>query len=171
MRLLEECILDGTILEIEYNSRKGIYTRRKIEPHVLVFKQGVWYVFAFCRKQRAFRLFRLGRMVSIVVTEEKFNRRPVEKEDIPLAYWTDEKTEPVRLAFNEDGFADALDWLGRENLEENADGEWIADLSLPFDDELIKKLVGFGKRVKVLSPVALKERVKETAKEILALYP
>lgn len=169
MRLYEECIQNCTVVEIDYNSRKGVFSRRKIEPHVLVFKQGVWYVFAFCRKQRDFRLFRVGRIFSSVLTGEKFNRRPIERDDIPLAYWTDENSEEVSLVFTEDGFADALDWLGRENLHEE-NGAWRANVTLPFDDELVKKLVGFGGRVKVLAPAALKDRVQDSAREILAVY-
>ena len=84
LRLVEECIRDKTILEIEYHSRAGEKTQRKIEPHVLVFKQSIWYVYAFCHKQRAFRLFRLGRLFSLIKTEEHFTKRPFQKEDIPL---------------------------------------------------------------------------------------
>ena len=76
IRLAEGCIRDCAVLEIEYTSRTGEESRRKIEPHVLVFKQGVWYVYAFCRKQRAFRLFRLGRIKSALLSGEKFIRRP-----------------------------------------------------------------------------------------------
>ncbi|MBQ8657896.1 MAG: WYL domain-containing protein, partial [Clostridia bacterium] len=76
IRLFEECIREKFVLEIDYHSRIGERSHRKIEPHVLVFKQGVWYVYAFCRKQRDFRLFRLGRVFSAFITEEKFIKRP-----------------------------------------------------------------------------------------------
>lgn len=169
MRFFETCIRENTVVEITYNSRRGEVTQRKIEPHVLVFKQGVWYIFAFCRKQRAFRLFRIGRIFSSVATEEKFNKKPVAKQDIPLSYWTDEKSEPIKLLFSESGFADALDWLGRESLKQTKGG-WVAEISLPYDDTLLKKLVAFGKDVKVLAPKKLVSAVQKTARQITALY-
>lgn len=170
MRVLEECVKNSVLVEIEYNSRKGETSVRKIEPHVLVYKQGVWYIYAFCRKQRAFRLFRLGRIFSAIVTEEKFERRPIEQGQIPLNYWTDATSEPVKLLFSEKGFADALDWLGKDCLRPDTQGGWIAEANLPFDEVLVQKIVGFGKEVKVLSPTKLKDKVVAAAKEILSIY-
>lgn len=54
LRLFEGCIRDCAVLEVDYNSRMGEHTHRRIEPHVLVFKQSVWYVYAFCRKSAPF---------------------------------------------------------------------------------------------------------------------
>ncbi|MBQ8658986.1 MAG: WYL domain-containing protein, partial [Clostridia bacterium] len=132
--------------------------------------QGVWYVYAFCRKQRDFRLFRLGRVFSAFITEEKFIKRPFKREDIPLNYWTSETTSlDVRLEVSEAAFADAQDWLGGENLTQK-DGKWYADVTLPDDEALVRKIIGLGAGVKVLSPAALQARVKESAQAIANLY-
>lgn len=170
MRIFETCVKERQVAEIEYHGRTGEFTKRKIEPHVLVFKQGVWYVYAFCRTRREFRLFRLGRIFSVCVSEEKFIKKPLTREDVPLAYWTDEKSVPIRLEFTEKGFADALDWLGNEKLRKEKNGKWQAETELPFDDELVKKIVSFGKEVRVLYPAALEEKVCKKAKEILSVY-
>ncbi|MBQ9728628.1 MAG: YafY family transcriptional regulator [Clostridia bacterium] len=170
VRLFQECIRDKTVVEIEYHSRAGEKTQRKIEPHVLVFKQGVWYVFAFCYKQRAFRLFRLGRIFSSLKTAETFRRRPFEREDIPLRYWiTDSNSVDARFEISEGAFADAQDWLGGENLRKK-DEKWYADVTLPDDEALVRKIIGLGSGIKVLSPDFLKERVASAAKNIAELY-
>lgn len=170
LRLAEECIQSRTVLEIEYHARTGEKTQRKIEPHVLVYKQSVWYLYAFCHEQRAFRLFRLGRIVSAVKTEESFTRREVKREEIPLQFWTSEaQSVEATFAFSKDVLVSAQDWLGVENLRKNGD-EWTACVSLPFDDNLIRQILALGAGVKVLSPVSLRERVKNTAQEILKTY-
>jgi predicted DNA-binding transcriptional regulator YafY len=169
IRLFEECVHQSFVVEIEYNSRMGEVSNRKIEPHLLLLKQGVWYVFAFCRKQREFRLFRLGRIVYATKLEERFNRKPVQREQIPLQYWTDKQNEEIKLEIHEHGFADALDWLGRESLKE-VNGKWLAEVSLPNDEVLVKKIVSFGKDITVLSPDSLKEKVKTVAMELLKNY-
>lgn len=170
LRLVEECIKNCSVLEIDYDSRTGEHTHRKIEPHMLVYKQGIWYVYSFCRKQRAFRLFRLGRIGAAVVTDDKFIRRPFRREDIPLNYWTKETdSADVRLEIARDAFADVQDWLGGENLYESG-GKWYADVRLPDDDCLIRKLIGLGAGVKVLSPDSVRDRVKAEAQKIAALY-
>ena len=169
VRLVEDCIRSLNVLEIEYNARSGEQTTRKIEPHVLVFKQNVWYVYAFCHKQRAFRLFRLGRIFSAIKTEETFRKRPFQREDIPLNYWTNEKTVDARFEIAESAFADAQDWLGVENMQRK-DGKWYADVTLPDDEALIRKIIGLGAGMKVISPTILKERVSAEAEKIAKLY-
>ena len=170
LHLFEECIKERNILEIEYRARTGEKTQRKIEPHVLVFKQGVWYVYAFCRIQRAFRLFRLGRVFSAVKTDELFPKRPFKREDIPLNFWTNE-TESVdaRFEISEEAFADAQEWLGDENLKQ-IDGKWYADVTLPTGNALVLKILGLGAGVTVLSPVSLRAQVAAAAQKIANAY-
>lgn len=169
MRLVEECIRDRIVLDIEYHSRMGEKTQRKIEPHVLVFKQNVWYVFAFCHKQRAFRLFRLGRIFAATKTEESFVKRPFAREDIPLNYWTNEKTVTAIFEVDENAFADAQDWLGVENLQYK-NGKWQAEVTLPDDESLVRKIVSLGAGMKVVAPQELCDRVANHATQIAALY-
>jgi predicted DNA-binding transcriptional regulator YafY len=170
LKLFEECIKAHVVLEIEYHSRNGKKTQRKIEPHVLVFKQNVWYVYAFCRNQKAFRLFRLGRIFSSFVTEERFIKRNVNREDIPLNFWSDETSSiDVTLEVRPSAFADVHDWLGGENLRLEKD-VWRIDATLPDDEVLVRKIVELGSGVKVLSPVSLQQRVVTLAKELLKQY-
>ncbi len=170
MRLYEECIRDRLVVEIDYHSRVGERSTRKIEPHVLVFKQNVWYVYAFCRKQKAFRLFRLGRIFSSFVTEERFIKRNVNREDIPLNFWSDETSSiDVTLEVRPSAFADVQDWLGGENLRLEKD-VWRVEATLPDDEVLVRKIVELGSGVKVLSPASLQQRVVTLAKELLKQY-
>ncbi len=170
LKLFEECIRERNVIEIVYHSRKGEKSTRKIEPHVLVFKQGVWYVYAFCHKQRAFRLFRIGRVYSCVKTDERFQKRPFTREDIPLSYWTnDTPSVTATFAVTEEAFADAQDWLGCENLRRKEDG-WIATVTLPDDEGLIRKILGLGVGVTVLSPASLRDRVAAAARDVARAY-
>lgn len=170
LRLIEECIRDKYVLEIEYHSRTGEKTQRKMEPHVLVFKQNVWYVYAFCHKQRAFRLFRLGRIFSAIKADERFQKRPFKREDIPLNYWTtSENSIDAHFEIQSSAFADAQDWLGVENMRQNGN-VWTAEVTLPNDETLVRKILSLGDGFKVLSPASLQEQVKNAAKKISTLY-
>lgn len=170
LRLIEECIRDKYVLEIEYHSRTGEKTQRKMEPHVLVFKQNVWYVYAFCHKQRAFRLFRLGRIFSAIKADERFQKRPFKREDIPLNYWTTrENSIDAHFEIQSSAFADAQDWLGVENMRQNGN-VWTAEVTLPNDETLVRKILSLGDGFKVLSPASLQEQVKNAAKKISTLY-
>ena len=70
---------------------------------------------------------------------------------------------------SESAFADAQDWLGDEHLRLNGD-KWYAEITLPNDDLLVKKILSLGAGVTVLSPKSLREKVAKTAKEIANAY-
>ena len=170
MRLFEECIKERIVLEIEYHSRGGEKTLRKIEPHVLVFKQNVWYAYSFCHLKREFRLFRLGRVHSAIKTDERFFKRPFERADIPLNFWTDEaQAIEARFEVTDEAFANVQDWLGGEHLYQS-NGKWQASVRLPDGEGLVLKILSMGAGVKVLYPEELKQRVKETAEAIAKQY-
>lgn len=185
LRLLGDAAKHCEVVEIVYFSREGERTTRKIEPHTLVYKQNVWYAYAFCRKQNAFRLFRVGRIYSTLLTKETFERKEVKREDIPLRFWQTEERTDVLLSVLKDAFADVQDWLGCESLRlvsaddvalpppssvKTDESVVYAYATLPFDDSLVKKIVSLGAGVKVLQPQALKERVASLASEIAKNY-
>lgn len=170
IRFIEDCIRNKSVVEIDYHSRIGESSHRKIEPHVLVFKRGIWYVYAYCRKQSAFRLFRLGRIFSSILTGETFEKRAFKRDDVSLNFWSDEvDSVEVVLEIESHAFADAQDWLGVENLQKRGE-HWIANVSLPNDQNLVKQIVALGDGVTVKSPESLKSAVKDYAKKILQLY-
>ncbi|WP_432403099.1 helix-turn-helix transcriptional regulator [Wukongibacter sp. M2B1] len=47
-------------------------TTRIVEPHVLLFIKGAWYLKGYCRMRKAIRTFRLDRIKSIELTDEIF---------------------------------------------------------------------------------------------------
>ena len=125
--------------------------------------------YAFCRKQRDFRLFRLGRILALIKTDEEFSKRPFSREQIPLNYWKTEKTVNARFTVDELAFADAQDWLGAENMRLK-DGVWEAEVTLPDDETLVQKIVSFGAGIRVLEPAELAHRVRAQAQAVAALY-
>lgn len=162
----EEC----KALLIRYHDRNGEITERTVEPHVIVFKQGIWYVYAYCRLRGKFRFFKIGRIESATVTAEKFVKRNLSDMDLPLDFWHNSvKAERVELEINKSVLSDAEEWLGIENIEQK-DGKFIANAALPFDNGLVSKIMSFGKGIKVLYPAELKKRITENAAELLKLY-
>ena len=55
---MTKSIEDQKRLNIRYHDRNGDITERTIEPHVIVFKQGLWYVYAYCNLRNEFRFFK-----------------------------------------------------------------------------------------------------------------
>ncbi len=158
LRVLADCIQTSSIAEIEY---KG--SLQRIEPHALLFEDGGWSTYAFSYETRAFALFPLGRLASIVKGKERYRKRPFE---LPPA--TPTKTVNVRLEIRKGGLLRAADRLGIEHVRKR-EGGYIADLSLP-EDGLPERILALGDAVQVLSPASLKSAVKALAEKIADQY-
>ena len=168
--LLERAVKAREALEIDYVDRGGGRTHRVILPHLLVYKQNIWYIFAFCRKRDAFRLFKVGRIRTAFSTGETFERLPFTRADIPLSFWKDdEKCVEARFALTDEAVPFAEEWLGIEAIYEK-DGKKYAEATLPDDSALIGKILSAGAGFTVLSPESLAERVRRAAERIAAAY-
>lgn len=170
LSLVERAIEEREALEIDYYSREGEHTQRKIFPHLLVYKQKIWYVYAFCTVRNAFRLFKLGRMRMIMHTGETFERVPFRREDVPLKFWYDDATAiHARFEIMPEALPFAEEWLGIENVVKQGD-RCIAEVMLPEDESLIGTILSVGAGFRVLSPDSLAERVRREAERIAEAY-
>ncbi|MBQ8429872.1 MAG: WYL domain-containing protein [Clostridia bacterium] len=169
LRLIEENIKKRLLLQIGYQAETGEKSQRKIEPHALIYKQNVWYLYAFCHESRKFETLRLGGVFSIELTQAVFRKRPFSREHIPLFQAPQPPLVSVRLAFSPECYLAAQNWLGVENLKKKH-GLWIADLVVPDDEALPYKILSFGAGVKVLEPIALQEKIVAAVKALAAQY-
>lgn len=169
LALLQSAMQAKECLDIEYVSRTGEETKRVIEPHILVYKQNVWYIYAWCRKRGDFRLFKAGRIRTARRTGEKFEKRAFSREEIPLEF-RQEKTENVEVTLDiaPAALPDAEEWLGVDCIRRSKDGTFSAVVSLPDDEGLIRKLLGLGEGVRVLAPERVKKSLCAAAERIAA---
>lgn len=166
MRICELAVNEGKSLYIDYISRDGEHSKRVVDPHTLIYKQGIWYVYAFCHTKQTFRTFKIGRIKSASFTGETFVKKAVSREETDLSFnYPAEKLVDVTFGIEKSSLANAEDWLGIDNIEPRGEG-FIASLSLPDDEGLVNKILSYGGKVKVLEPQNLKERVIETARKI-----
>ncbi len=168
MKVCEQAVKDSLCLEIDYISRDGEHSKRVIDPYVLILKQNVWYVYAFCHTRQDFRTFKIGRIKGARFTGRGFTKEEIDRRDIPLNFeYTSEQLVPVTLEIAANAVADVEEWLGVDNIEPRGNG-LVANVSLPDDGMLVDKILGYGGKVKVVTPAELKKRVRETALAIAA---
>ena len=147
----------------------GAKVQTNVEPHAIVFTQGTWNVYAFCHTVRTFRLFPIGQIVAVSKTEANFRARPFQRKNVIPAPAEKPAFLPVRLEIFPTALTAVQNWFGAENVRKQK-GKWVVEISLPDDDELPRKILGFGKGVKVLSPASLQQRSCALAEEMPALY-
>lgn len=168
MSVCERAVEESLCLDIDYISRSGEHSRRIIDPHVLIFKQNVWYVYAFCHTKQDWRTFKIGRIKNARFTGKTFEKRRITREEIPLNFrYRAEELAEICLEIEKDKLPDVEEWLGIDNIEPRGN-KFIAEVAVPDDEGLVSKILGFGGGVKVLAPEQLKQRVIEAAQKIIA---
>ena len=170
LKVIQQCIEDNLQLLIKYHDRNGSITERLIDPHVLVFKQGLWYVYAYCNLRNEFRFFKTGRIESATIQKTKFLRKEINNEKMPLDFWNNSfDTIDVVMEISKNVLSDVEEWLGIENVSV-IKNKHVASCKLPYDDGLVSKIMSYGNGIKVLEPQNLKERIKQSALDIIQNY-
>ena len=163
---IEEC--DKVI--IGYVDKNGNETIRSVDPHVIILKQGLWYVYAYCNLRNAFRMFKVSRISHATKKEEKFEKRKVEVTSLTGGRWFEKlESEKIELEVSKKIKSEIEEWLGVSNVFPLG-GKLVAQTTLPIDEWLVSKILSFGGAVKVLSPIRLKEKVLTTAKAVTDMY-
>ena len=85
LRAVEQALSRSHVLSLRYRAGSGEVTRRLVEPIVLAFARGRWYLVAWCRSREAVRSFRLARIERADVTSEVCVPRPVAEVGTPPA--------------------------------------------------------------------------------------
>ena len=165
LRACERAVDECACLEIDYISRDGEHSRRVIDPHVLILKRNVWYVYAFCHTKQDLRTFKIGRIKKLTFTGRRFERTEISKRDIPLDFfYTPDQMTDVTLEIERGALADAEEWLGVDAIEPRGNA-LVCEIKLPAEG-LANKILSFGGAVKVLAPQALADEVKAIARAI-----
>ncbi|MDE5943077.1 MAG: YafY family transcriptional regulator [Clostridia bacterium] len=170
MKVCEQAVNESKSLIIDYISRSGEHSKRVIDPHLLIFKQNIWYVYAFCHTKQTFRTFKIGRIKNAAFTGSVFSKREFTRDEIDLDFYVSaDKLISVTLEIEKGSLSDAEEWLGIDNIEP-VGGGFIARLALPDDGGLVNKILSYGGAVKVIEPPELKRKVIETAQKITSSY-
>lgn len=170
MRVCEEAVNRCESLDIEYVSRKGERSSRIIDPYVMILKQNVWYVYAYCHKRCGFRTFKIGRIRKARFSGKTFIKKAISRDEIPLNFeYSSASLIPVVFRIRKGATAAVEEWLGVDNVEPRGN-ELIASVSLPDDETLVEKILSYGGKVTVESPADLKERVKKAAQLVVSSY-
>lgn len=164
-------------LTFEYRPlKKSTYMKRKIDPYHVVCQHGTWYVIGNCHDKNAVRIFSIGRMKNLFITENKFtipkNFNSSDYFDSEMGVWLSDKTPlTVELLFSKDVAVYALnqDWHSDQIVEERDDGVYVK-FQTTQKHEVLRKILGQGNTVKVLGPQELVDDVKAELKRSLELY-
>lgn len=165
---IQTAIEGRKLLSFRYYAPKG-EGDRSIEPYYLVFRWSSWYVWGWCTKREDFRLFKLNRMDSVVVSEQEFSDR-----QMPVPDFSDERVFPggifVRALFSPEVKWRLIENFGPRCFTEQDDGMLLLEEEYTNEDNLLIWLMGFGDKVRVLEPESVKASLLEMAENMVRIY-
>lgn len=141
---------------------------RVVEPCRLVFRWSSWYLWAWCRKRKDFRLFKLNRMRDLTVTDERFLPRDVPPVTPAQRVFPSALEAVVRFA--PDVKWRLVDEYGWESFCQEPEGTLLFRFGFPGKDELLRWVLTFGSQAEILEPRELRLEMRTLAENLKIKY-
>lgn len=155
------------LLSFTYYSPHG-ESKRLIEPYYLIFRWSSWYVWGYCTMREDYRLFKLNRMEEIHLGTAFEPRR------VPLPDLRNERIFPggirVRALFDPDCKWRLVEEFGPQCFEEQPDGRLLFKADYTDEENLLTWLLSFREKVELLEPSQLRDKLRDSVREILKRY-
>jgi predicted DNA-binding transcriptional regulator YafY len=163
-------LLDATLnhrrIGVRYHSFSS--NREKdylLEPYRLVFAQGGLYLVAFVPEYRQLRTFAVERMLSLSMTEEKFEPMDLPDDAFAHSLGVNQGTPPERIEIRFEPriarYVKERVWHPSQQTSEEADGTLAMRLNVCNDWALRSWILGFGPLARVVSPPELATQILE----------
>ncbi len=174
LQRVRRAILEQKSLHLNYFKRaedsRGELSERTVDPHGLLHFNGVWWLSAYCHMRRAMRMFRLERVRQVTVLAEPFTRQPgFSIHKLPGFQMQTHLT--VELLFD----PEVAQWVRERPVpypstyEDTPEGLRVT-LTVRQFGEILGWVLGWGAKVRVLSPESLRTKLKEELEATLKIY-
>lgn len=168
IKMVKEAVINHQLIEFDYYYEKGL-SHRRIEPYYVIFHWSAWYVFGYCTAREDWRLFKLGRLWELKILPETYVQREIPEDKRNLnAVFTDDNI--LKALFDSSVRYQLIDDYGLYCYTETVEGKLLLEVGYTNKDYILKWLLGFGDKVKVLEPLVLAEELKATALKIFHNY-
>lgn len=179
LKELEQAIASGYSIKILYNKNgEGQSNYRLVDPYRIIYWNNKWYVIGFCHLRNSIRSFRVDRMESLTLAENKFTppknfsaRDFFLKNLVPTI---EDKKGAISLVIS--GDKSSLDdicqhWFLGHYLQERTSNQAVFLLEKNMIHTYIPYLLlPYGKSIQVIEPISLKKRLIEVLSELIKFH-
>jgi len=159
-----------------YTASRGERNERTLDPYHLYNWGGEWYLVGFDHLRQQVRNFHVGRIERLTTLPEKFNRQA----EFSIENWMgqaflaergEEATEVV-IRFDEEQarYIRERRWHESQTIEELSDGGLVLRFKTGGLGAVRRWVMQYGSHAQVLSPLELREQVREEAQRMTKLY-
>ncbi len=168
IELLKEAIRDHKRVRFRYYYGKG-EADKSLEPALIVFKWSNWYVFGFCPEREDFRMYKLNRLWELQVTDEHFPPRDIPKERLEFGQnITDDKV--ITAVYEASEAYRLVEEYGPDSYTVQEDGQLYTEWGFSSYKSALSWFLGFGGKVRILTPEDFKEQYVTELKRMLQKY-
>jgi proteasome accessory factor C len=167
--VVSRAISGRRLLSFEYyKENEDEFTSRLVEPYALINGREGWYVASFDPTRESVRHFRLDRIKSATVTEERFEPRPDVDPAADVDGWPRTGEVPASRRAQVWVSPERARWAREERtvIGELADGSVIVDLGFAGVDWLVREVLKEAGDAVVLAPADARVAVREAAEAI-----
>lgn len=179
LKELEQAVADGYSVKILYhkNGEKQL-NDRLVDPYRIIYWNNKWYVIGFCHLRNDIRSFRVDRIESLMLTENKFNRpENFSARDFfmkNLLPTIEDKEGIISLVINGDKsvLADICQhWFLGHYLQKRTSNQAVFLLEKDIIHTYVPYLLlPYNKSIKVIEPISLKKRLIEVLSELIKFH-
>lgn len=174
---IERALADGCKLRMAYASaaRGGEIVERKVRPYALLPYVRSWHLVGYCELREDVRMFKADRIRALSLTDEPCAVPPDFDLDAyrgggwGLLRMGDQPAERVELLFDAQAgrWVSEEHWHPRQQVTHLPDGRVRFEVEVPISPELVRWVLGYGPRVRVLAPAALRAAVVGEARGVV----
>lgn len=173
LKILEKSIYDKKVIQFSYVNALGGKSSRLVEPIALNYRWYAWYLLGFCQTKQDYRIFKIARISELEQTRAAFKKEHGNPEILlEKAFQGDgRKFLDITLLCKAEAKVQICEYLGGTIIETLYNGNFIMRMQALTDERMwFAMLLSFGNLITVLNPEELKNRLTETAENILSLY-
>lgn len=169
---IQQCIVNKTVLDIEYFSLKNEISKHSIHPYNLYMYNNAWFVLAFDESKGDIRYFKINRIEKYVVQNRKFRQLlSYKKSDYLDEYGMKQNGEWYRIKLKLTGnyamLAKERVYGKEQTVEVLDDKTTVLICKMQNENNIIHFVLGFGADCEVLEPEWLKEKVVVICNKII----
>ena len=175
LQMLQSAVKNKQVVKFTYTNKSGEIREHRVEPIAVIYKWYAWYMLAYNTVKHGYRTYKLVRMEDMCITEEKFSKEHLSAEaiinDCNNSYQEKSISTKVRMRCRGNAIHRIKEYLNGQLIETFEDGSAIMEIHIVENEQWwIGVVLSQGKEVEILEPEHMKERIINSAKDILSLY-
>lgn len=168
--MIETAMNEQRYLAFAYIDSRGHTSERKVEPYRVVFKEGSWYLQAYCVDKEDARIFKLARMSGLRVLEGEFVPREFKPLPMDGGDWMNTDWVRVTLRLDRSVMDRVIERFGAEHIVQVEDQACLAIYPIIPNPHGYDRLLAFGDKCEVIGPPEIREGFRVYVRGILAKY-